>query len=300
MQSVNPASLAPFLSAGAEAQSTRFVALDTETTGFDPQADRIVEIAILEFDPGTGAPGRHLRTLIDPCRPIPAQSTAIHGIGDADVANAPRFETVLPDILAFVAGATCVIHNANFDTRMLTAELKRLGRPAFSDCVGELIDTLKLARQVLPGRRHNLDALCEAFQIDRSRRTLHGALVDCELLAGVYPHLAQGLARLSATLSSLLPFEIGDEVPEEVEAAALRWLMLNDLVDVLAREQGRLHAAVKARLAGVGCAGRNWSVEFNPSCTTDWKRIAAQYLNGIDLEPYRKTTSEMRIRWRSD
>lgn len=283
--------------AASEAQG-RTVTLDTETTGLDPDHHRILEVAAVEFDASSGEAQRTFHTLINPQQPIAPELTAIHGISDADVADAPVFAEVVDDLIAFVSGAHCVIHNANFDTRMLDAEFKRVRLGTFSTHVRLTIDTLAIARQILPGRRHTLDALCDHFGVDRSARSLHGAAIDCALLAAVYPHLAAGLARLTESLSALLPFRLGSALPNDVEGAALRWLAIDDLTSFLEAEQKRLASDIKAKLNKQDAEGELWEVLFSPRVDTDWKVIVAKFLQGVDLAPYWKSSAVMNISWK--
>jgi DNA polymerase III subunit epsilon len=286
------------LPVGPSGTPARFVTLDTETTGLDPDRHRILEVAAVEFDAASGQPQRTFHALINPQQPIASELTAIHGISDADVADAPVFVDVVGDLTAFVSDAHCVIHNANFDTRMLNAEFKRCKSGKFTAHVRSTIDTLAIARRILPGRRHTLDALCDHYKVDRSARVLHGATIDCALLAAVYPHLAAGLDRLTDTLSALLPFRLGSEVPEDVETAVLRWLAIDDLTGFLAAEQKHLANTVKTALNKVGAQGGLWEVVFSPRVDTDWKAITAEHLQGVDVAPYRKSSSVMNITWK--
>ena len=278
----------------------RHVVLDTESTGLDPKRSRIVEIAVVEFDPATGTTGQHFHTLVNPGCPIPAECTAIHGISDQDVAGAPKFKDVLPQLAAFLDGTACVIHNANYDTALLTAELQRLKTKAFGNMVCVVIDTLKIARQVLPGRKHKLDSLCDHYSVDRSARSVHGALIDCALLAAIYPHLRGNLEELAESLSTRLPFRFGEPIPDSVEGCAMRWLQLNDLRDLIDKEQKRIHERAKERAAGSNVEGSNWIAEFKPKLNTDWDKVTQAFLAGVDLTPFKKPSIEFRIRWKSD
>ena len=167
----------------------RHVTLDFETTGLYPErGDRIVEIGAVEI---TGRRvGEAFHTLVNPERPIPEEVVRIHGITDEKVKDAPRFAEVVDQLLAFLDGATLVIHNASFDLKFLHAELARAGRPFPEDA--PVVDTLSYARKKHPGERNSLDALCDRYGIDRSARTLHGALLDARLLAEVFLAMTGG------------------------------------------------------------------------------------------------------------
>jgi DNA polymerase III epsilon subunit len=182
----------------------RHIILDTETTGLSAKhGHRIIEIACLELV-NNRPTGRSFHTYIDPERPCDPDATRVHGLTDSFLLGKPTFADKVDDILNFVAGATLVIHNAPFDLAFLNAELQRLQRPALHHTVTQVIDTLIMARQAFPGKRHSLDALCERFDIDRSGRQLHGALLDAQLLAKVYQRLrTQHIERtLEAKLSA--------------------------------------------------------------------------------------------------
>jgi DNA polymerase-3 subunit epsilon len=168
---------------------TREIVLDTETTGLSPaDGHRIVEIGCVELVNHVPT-GRHWHRYFNPERDMPEEARRIHGLDDAFLADKPRFGAEAGSFLDFVAADTLVIHNAGFDIGFLNAELERIGRPALKNAV---IDTVRLARDVNPGARASLDALCRLYGIDNSRRTLHGALLDSEILADVYLELIGG------------------------------------------------------------------------------------------------------------
>ena len=168
----------------------REIVLDTETTGLDPASGhRIVEVACLELINHLPS-GRTFQRYVNPDRDMPDDAFAVHGLTAAFLADKPRFGDIVADLLAFIDGAPLVIHNAEFDMRFLNAELTRLqqmNRPG-----GQAVDTLALARRKYPGSPNSLDALCKRFSIDNSARSLHGALLDAELLAEVYLELIGG------------------------------------------------------------------------------------------------------------
>jgi DNA polymerase-3 subunit epsilon len=170
----------------------RQIVLDTETTGLDPrQGHRIIEIACLELV-NRRLTGRHLHKYVNPEREIDAGAAAVHGITLDFLADKPRFADVAEEFLEFITGAELVIHNAPFDVGFLNAELDLLGRvPVETVCAG-VRDTLRMAKELHPGKRNSLDALCDRFEVDRSNRTLHGALIDCELLGEVYLSMTRG------------------------------------------------------------------------------------------------------------
>lgn len=168
----------------------REIVLDTETTGFDPQSgDRIVEIGAVELK-GHVPTGRTYHQYINPERSMPEEAFQVHGLGDAFLADKPVFKEIGQAFLEFVGDAKLVIHNAAFDMKFLNAELGWIGLPKID--WERAIDTLEIARRKFPGSPASLDALCRRYGIDNSARTLHGALLDSEILAEVYLELIGG------------------------------------------------------------------------------------------------------------
>jgi len=167
----------------------REIVFDTETTGLDPLAgDRVIEIACVELF-NLMPTGREFHAYFNPDRDIPEASIAIHGLTASFLADKPKFEERIDDLLAFFGDAQLVAHNAEFDMRFLHAEFKAARRPKLEP---KVIDTLVLARRKFPGSPASLDALCRRFAIDNSARNKHGALLDAELLAEVYLQLIGG------------------------------------------------------------------------------------------------------------
>lgn len=168
----------------------REIVLDTETTGFDPDTgDRIVEIGAIELMNYLPT-GRHFHVYINPERDMPADALAVHGLTSAFLSDKPRFAEIVADFVEFVGDARLIIHNAPFDMKFLNWELRRAGRPALP--MSRALDTVAMAREKFPGAPVSLDALCRRWGIDNSGRTLHGALLDSELLAEVYLELIGG------------------------------------------------------------------------------------------------------------
>lgn len=168
----------------------REIVMDTETTGLDPATgERIVEIGALELV-NLVPTGRYYHQYINPGKPMPAEAQAVHGISDEDLADKPDFAAVGQAFLDFIEGGILVIHNAPFDVKFLNAELKRAGMRTLA--LGDVVDTLQIARKRFPGAQNSLDGLCRRFGIDTSRRVKHGALLDSEILADVYLELKGG------------------------------------------------------------------------------------------------------------
>lgn len=168
----------------------REIVLDTETTGFDPESgDRIVEIGAVELFNHV-ATGKTYHQYINPERDMPQEAFEVHGLSIDFLSDKPKFAEIGQAFLDFVGDAKLVIHNASFDMKFLNAELKWMNLPQLPR--DQAIDTLEIARKKFPGSPASLDALCRRFGIDNSARTLHGALLDSEILAEVYLELIGG------------------------------------------------------------------------------------------------------------
>lgn len=177
----------------------RQVVLDTETTGLEAsQGHRIIEIGCVELF-SRRATGRHFHCYLNPEREVDEGARAVHGMSLKDLADKPRFAEIATEFTQFISGAELIIHNAGFDVGFLDAELARLDSTA-PVRIGELcqvLDTLSLAREMHPGQRNNLDALCKRYGIDNSHRDLHGALLDARILADVYLAMTGGQSALA-------------------------------------------------------------------------------------------------------
>ncbi|MHB1676628.1 MAG: DNA polymerase III subunit epsilon [Sulfuriferula sp.] len=181
---------------------TRQIFLDTETTGLDPrQGHRIIEVAGVEMV-NRRPTGRHFHRYLNPEREIDAGAEAVHGLTSVFLQDKPHFADIVDELLEFLHGADLVIHNAPFDIGFLNHELTLAGRPLMSEYCASVLDTLKLAKDLHPGQKNNLDALCRRYEIDNANRTLHGALLDAELLAAVYLGMTRGQESLIMTVEA--------------------------------------------------------------------------------------------------
>ncbi len=170
----------------------RQIFLDTETTGLYPaHGHRIIEIAAIEMI-NRRPTNNHFHVYLNPQREIDPAAQEVHGITLEFLQDKPLFESVAQDLSKFIADAELIIHNAPFDVGFLNSELGRIGLTPIETMCGKITDTLKMAKDSRPGQRNNLDALCRHFGIDNSKRTLHGALLDAELLAEVYMAMTRG------------------------------------------------------------------------------------------------------------
>jgi DNA polymerase-3 subunit epsilon len=170
----------------------RQIFLDTETTGLAAEGgDRLIEIGCLEMV-NRRLTGRHLHLYVNPQRPSSEDALKVHGITEEFLADKPLFADVAEQLLAYVADAEVIIHNAAFDVGFIDAELRRLDRPGFRTHVRTVTDSLLMAREMFPGKSNSLDALCRRLEVDNSNRSLHGALLDAGLLAEVYIRMTRG------------------------------------------------------------------------------------------------------------
>ncbi|MDB5856877.1 MAG: dnaQ [Ramlibacter sp.] len=170
----------------------RQIVLDTETTGLSAEAgDRIIEIGCVELV-ARKLTGNNKHFYLNPERDSHEDALKVHGISNEFLRDKPRFGAVAEELMAYLAGAEIIIHNAAFDVGFLNKELDLAGHPAFTRQVGKVTDTLMMAKEMYPGKRNSLDALCDRLGVDNSGRTLHGALLDAELLADVYINLTRG------------------------------------------------------------------------------------------------------------
>lgn len=175
----------------------RQIVLDTETTGLDPQdGHRIIEIGCVELV-NRRLTGNDFHQYLQPDREIDPGAIEVHGITNERLANEPRFGDVVGDLLAYLQGAELIIHNAPFDVGFLDAELQRIDKPQRIRELCKVTDTLAMARQLHPGQRNTLDALCKRYSVDNSQRDLHGALLDAQILSDVYLLMTGGQAALS-------------------------------------------------------------------------------------------------------
>jgi DNA polymerase-3 subunit epsilon len=170
----------------------RQIFLDTETTGLSAEGgDRVIELGCVELV-NRKLTGNNLHFYFNPGRDSHEDALKVHGISNEFLRDKPKFASVVEEILNYVEGAEIIIHNAAFDIGFLNKELELAGQKPFTTYVEGVVDTLVMAKQMYPGKRNSLDALCERLGVDNSGRTLHGALLDAELLADVYINLTRG------------------------------------------------------------------------------------------------------------
>ncbi len=170
----------------------RQIVLDTETTGLSAETgDRIIELGCVELV-NRKLTGNNLHFYFNPDRDSHEDALRVHGISNEFLRDKPKFAELADEILAYLDGAEIIIHNAPFDVGFLNKELELLGKPPLKTFVSSVIDSLVMAKEMFPGKRNSLDALCDRLEVDNSGRTLHGALLDAELLADVYINMTRG------------------------------------------------------------------------------------------------------------
>ena len=226
----------------------RQIVLDTETTGLSTaQGHRIIEIGAIELV-NRRVTGREFHRFLNPERDIDEGAERVHGISRADLETAPRFQEVADELLEFIKDAELVIHNAEFDVGFLEYELGLMKHPQPSITNhAQVLDTLSLARELHPGQRNSLDALCKRYEVDASNRDLHGALIDADLLARVYLAMTGGQAALFLDESEAN----GDEKEGGIAIRASR-PDLNLVVVRASESEKAAHEAMLEKLRGAG------------------------------------------------
>ena len=219
----------------------RQIILDTETTGLNPKTgDRIIEVGCIELM-NRRPTGNSFHQYINPGRESDPGALAVHGLTTEFLSDKPTFDAIVDGLCDFVNGAEILIHNASFDVAFLDEELARIDRPAFAHHCGSVTDTLTMARELHPGKRNSLDSLCERYGVSNAHRTLHGALLDAELLADVYLAMTRGQESLVIDIAPRFVAQTGWAV---VDRSALIVLRADDLeaeahratLDTIARE----------------------------------------------------------------
>ncbi len=200
------------------------IVLDTETTGLDPkQGHRIIEVAAIELN-GRKVSDRTFHRYINPERDIDEGAAAVHGLTLDRLQDEPKFAEIAPALLEFIGDAELIIHNAPFDMGFLNTELAKLNLPKLEN---KVLDTLKVAKDLHPGKKNNLNALCDRYFIDNSHRTLHGALLDTELLAEVYLAMTRGQESLLGEDALEAEVENISDLSEAIKMS-VRVLMANE------------------------------------------------------------------------
>lgn len=231
----------------------RQIVLDTETTGLNPRTgDRIIEVGCVEIV-NRKLTGNNFHRYINPERDSDEAALAVHGLTTEFLSDKPKFHEIAEELRAYVQGAEVIIHNAPFDLGFLNHEFVRLGLPPFVEHCGNVIDTLVLAKELHPGKRNSLDALCDRYEISNAHRKLHGALLDSELLADVYLAMTRG--QNSLTMDVEVETMSGHELLETAPLGEIIVLRANP--DELAIHEEVL-AGLDKNVKG-SCVWRNYS-----------------------------------------
>jgi DNA polymerase-3 subunit epsilon len=205
----------------------RQIVLDTETTGLSAaNGDRIIEIGCVELL-GRKLTGNNKHFYLNPERESHEDALKVHGISNEFLQDKPKFGAIVDELLAYLQDAEVIIHNAPFDISFLNKELELIGRPPIKHCVAKVTDSLMMAKELFPGKRNSLDALCDRLEVDNSGRTLHGALLDAELLADVYINLTRGQNSLVMDMDSSTPGG-GEVVAMDLSGFDLPLLLANE------------------------------------------------------------------------
>lgn len=238
----------------------RQIVLDTETTGLEPgDGHRVIEIGCLELI-DRRLSGRRFHRYINPERSVESGALTVHGLSDEFLSDKPLFAEIADEFIDFIRDAELLIHNAAFDVGFLDSELARLeGAPRVAS-VARVQDTLAMARELHPGQRNSLDALCRRYEVDNSNRTLHGALLDSELLAEVYLMMTGGQVALGLDLDGAATGQLDPSVPDFDAASLVR--KLADEADLEA------HRALLGKIAAIagerGCVWDRLDSEVSP------------------------------------
>ena len=226
--------------------AARQILLDTETTGLSARlGDRVIEIGCIELL-SRSVTDRHFHCYVNPEREIDEGATKVHGLTLEFLADKPRFADIAKDFLDFIGGAELIIHNAPFDVEFLDRELVLAGFKNLSEYAPSIIDTLPMARELHPGKRNSLDALCERYAVNNSHRTLHGALLDARLLAEVYLALTRGQESLVMDLDEPTAAQTAAALVDAKKLTVLRATgaelkeheKILDAIDKAAKEKG--------------------------------------------------------------
>jgi DNA polymerase-3 subunit epsilon len=238
----------------------RQIVLDTETTGIDPkEGHRIIEIGCVEVV-NRRLTGNHFHVYINPGRHIEQEAIEVHGITNEFLADKPTFSQVAQEFVNFIKGAQLVIHNAPFDVGFMDHEFKMEASTSgvITHQICDVLDTLTLARQMHPGQKNNLDALCKRYGIDNSHRTLHGALLDAEILADVYLLMTGGQTKLKLASSS--GSDADSTAIRRVKRSANKLKVIKATADEITQHEARLDIVEKA---GGKCLWRPQSEEVS-------------------------------------
>lgn len=226
---------------------SRLIVLDTETTGLSAEnGDRVIELGCVELV-NRKLTGNNLHLYFNPGRDSHPDALRVHGLTTAFLSDKAKFSEKAQDILAYLQGAELIIHNAPFDVGFLNKEFSLLGLKPLSHYVDGVIDTLAMAKDLFPGKRNSLDALCSRLEVDNSGRTLHGALLDAELLADVYINMTRGQnALVMPDDDDVSDQQLGGDVPQGIDLHSIRLPVLKANEQELVAHEAALNELDKA------------------------------------------------------
>jgi DNA polymerase III subunit epsilon len=234
----------------------RQIVLDTETTGLSAEGgDRIIEIGCVELV-SRKLTGNNKHFYLNPQRDSHEDALKVHGISNDFLRDKPLFAAVADELMEYLAGAEVIIHNAAFDVAFLNKELELAGKPPLRSCVGHVTDTLLMAKDLYPGKRNSLDALCDRLGVDNSGRTLHGALLDAELLADVYINMTRGQ---DALLIDMADDSAMGGIVTRVDLTAFTLPVL-----LASKEEAEAHEQVLMQLDKASGGKTLWRIEVQP------------------------------------
>ncbi|AQP35553.1 DNA polymerase III subunit epsilon [Vibrio anguillarum] len=240
------------MNTSSNSQSQRIVVLDTETTGMNREGGphyeghRIIEIGAVEII-NRKLTGRHFHVYLKPDREIQLEAIEIHGITDEFLMDKPQYRDVHQEFLDFIKGAELVAHNAPFDVGFMDYEFRKLdAKIGKTEQYCKVTDTLAMAKRIFPGKRNNLDILCDRYGIDNSHRTLHGALLDAEILADVYLLMTGGQTSLQFSAGTRSDGSVGGESIKRAVAGRKKLKVLQACADELQAHQERLDLVEKS------------------------------------------------------
>ena len=235
----------------------RQIVLDTETTGLSAEGgDRIIEIGCVELV-ARKLTGNNKHFYLNPERDSHEDALKVHGISNEFLRDKPRFAAIADELMEYLTGAEIIIHNAAFDVAFLNKELELAGKSAFKRWVGQVTDTLAMAKEMYPGKRNSLDALCDRLGVDNSGRTLHGALLDAELLADVYINLTRGQ---DALLIDMADGGATGGIATRVDLTAFTLPVL-----LASKEEAAAHEEVLKQLDKASGGKTLWRIETTPA-----------------------------------
>lgn len=271
---------------------------DTETTGIDPKKDRICSLAIILME--DGVPVFAKEYFFNPERPVPPEATAVHGLTDEFLATQPKFAELIPQIREdWTQACEHVAHNAEFDVKMIKAELARAKADPFSYVT--VTDTLAIARELYPSAKVTLDRLCDIMSVDRSGRTFHGALLDCELLAQVHVRLVEQQAMRRSILADLLQVtDLNSITGMDLAKRAEFYSKLKAWGGMLETLQEAIRDSVLAEVPA-STEGDGYAVEYRDSTRTKWEQAAKDLIpdfDQADLTSYQSKSRSLYLTWK--